>query len=387
MSKYSVKLNQAQRKVLEDLVKKGEAPARKITHANILLKTDSGEQGPRWSMKKIQEAFGVGSTLVKMVRKRFVENGIEDAINRRSQPERPEKRKIDGKQEAHIIAVLCTEKPVGQEKWTIRALKDRIIELEIVEQVCEETVRMVLKKNKLKPWQEKQWCVGPIGDGNYIYRMEDVLDVHVQPYDPKRPHIGFDEGSMQFRESIIDPIEAKPGKVKKIDYHYKRDGYCNIFMACEPLTGKVEVQVKERRTKEDFADFMKYIVDEMYPNAEKVVMVMDNLSSHSLGALYHKFPAEEAKRICNKIEIHYTPVHGSWLNMAEIALSVLGRQVLNERLGNIEIVKQKVAAWQAKQNEKQLKINWRFTTEDARIKLKRLYPSFEECASPSEETK
>jgi transposase len=149
MSKYSVKLNQGQRKLLEEIVKKGEAPARKITHANILLKTDSGEQGPRWPLKKIQEAFGVGSTLVKMVRKRFVENGIEDAINRREQPERPEKRKIDGKQEAHIIAVLCTEKPEGQEKWTLRALTDRIIELEIVEQVSDETVRMVLKKTSL----------------------------------------------------------------------------------------------------------------------------------------------------------------------------------------------------------------------------------------------
>jgi transposase len=146
MSKYSVKLNQGQRKMLEDIVKKGEAPAKKIMHANILLKTDSGEHGPRWSVKKIQEALGVGSTVVKVVRKRFVENGIEDALNRREQPERPEKRKITGRQEAQIIATLCTEKPEGQEKWTLRALTDRIIELEIVEQVSEETVRQVLKK-------------------------------------------------------------------------------------------------------------------------------------------------------------------------------------------------------------------------------------------------
>lgn len=146
MSKYSVKLNQEQRQMLEEVVKKGEAPARKITHANILLKADRGEQGPRWTMKKIQEAFGVGSTTVKMVKKRCVENGIEDALNRREQPERPEKRKINGKQEAQIIAVLCTEKPEGQERWTLRALTERIIELEIVEQVSDETVRTVLKK-------------------------------------------------------------------------------------------------------------------------------------------------------------------------------------------------------------------------------------------------
>jgi transposase len=148
MSKYSVKLNPGQRKMLEEIVKKGEAPARKIMHANILLKTDSGEQGPRWTMQKIQEAFPVGSTTVKEVRKRFVENGIEDALNRRGQPERPEKRKIQGVQEAHVIAVLCTEKPEGQEKWTLRALTDRIIELEIVEKVSHETVRTVLKKTR-----------------------------------------------------------------------------------------------------------------------------------------------------------------------------------------------------------------------------------------------
>jgi DDE superfamily endonuclease len=216
--------------------------------------------------------------------------------------------------------------------------------------------------------------------------MEDILDVYVQPYDQKRPQVCFDEGSMQFKESIIEPIEAKSGKVKKIDYHYKRDGYCSIFMACEPLTGKRAVEVRERRTKADFAHFAKYIVDEMYPAAEQIILVMDNLSTHSLGALYQNFPAEEAKRLCKKIELHYTPVHGSWLNMAEIELSVLGRQVLHERIRDMETVQKKVAAWQAKRNAQQTKINWRFTTEDARIKLKRLYPSFEGCDLPAKET-
>src|SRR5450631_647387 len=146
MSKYSVKLNPEQRKMVEEIVKKGEAPARKIMHANILLKTDTGEHGPRWSMQKIQEAFAVGSTTVKEVRKRYVESGIEDALNRREQPERPKKRKIAGEQEAHLIAILCTQKPEGQEKWTLRALADRLVELEIVEEVSHETVRTVLKK-------------------------------------------------------------------------------------------------------------------------------------------------------------------------------------------------------------------------------------------------
>lgn len=146
MSKYSVKLKQEQRKVLDDLVKKGEAPARKILHAQILLKSDTGQWGPRWHDKQIQEAFGLGESVIKRVRKRYVDNGLEDALDRRRQPKRPEKQKIDGEQEAHIIAVLCTEQPEGQERWTLRALTDRIVELEIVEQVSYETVRTVLKK-------------------------------------------------------------------------------------------------------------------------------------------------------------------------------------------------------------------------------------------------
>jgi transposase len=217
--------------------------------------------------------------------------------------------------------------------------------------------------------------------------MEEVLDVYVQPYDPKRPQVCFDEGSVQFQKELIAPLEMKPKQVKKIDYHYERDGYCSIFLMCEPLAGKRVVEVKERRTKQDFAQFMKRIVDEVYPEAEKVVMVMDNLSTHTLGALYYTFPAEEAKRIWKKIEIHYTPLHGSWLNMAEIELSVLGRQALHERLDAIETVQEKVAAWQTKRNAQQPTINWRFTAEDARIKLKRLYPSLEEEKGSVQETK
>jgi len=379
MSKYTVKLTQEQRTMVEEIVKKGTAPARKIQRANVLLKADRGAQGPRWSTKQIQEGFGVGSTTIKSVRKRFVENGIEDAISRREQPERPEKRKINGEQEAHIIALMCTESPEGQERWTLRAFTERIIALEIVTETSYETVRMVLRNNKLKPWQEKQWCIGRTGDANYAFHMEDVLDVYVRPYDPKRPQVCIDEGSVQFTKELQEALKMKPGKVKKVDYQYERDGYCSIFLACEPLTGKRAVHVTEQRTKADFAHFLRYVVDVMYPEAEKIVVVMDNLNTHTPGSLYEVFPAEEAMRIWKKLEIHHTPVHGSWLNMAEIELSVLGRQVLHERLGNIKTVRQRVDAWQEKRKKQQVKINWRFTAEDARIKLKRLYPVIKEC--------
>jgi hypothetical protein len=243
--------------------------------------------------------------------------------------------------------------------------------------VSYETVRTVLKKNKLKPWLNKQWCIGPTGDENYVYRMEDILDVYVQPYDEKRPRICFDEGSMQLLSELREPLPMKPGKVKKVDYEYEREGFCSIFLVCEPLKGKTVVQVRERRTKGDFAHFIRHIVDKVYPDAEKIVLVMDNLNTHTPGSFYQAFPPEEAMRLAKKLEIHYTPLHGSWLNMAEIELSVLGRQALNDRLKDLASVQERVAAWQAQRDAHPVKINWRFTAEDARIKLKRLYPSIE----------
>lgn len=378
MTKYTVKLHEEQRKELEQIVKSGTSPARKIMHAQILLKVDQGEQGPHWKDKQVEEALNVGETVILTTRKRFVENGLKDAINRRPQPERPEKRKINGRQEAWIIAIACTERPEGREKWTVRALTDRVVELEIVEEVSRETVRTVMQKNKLKPWLEKEWCIGPKGDEEYICCMEDVLCVHEQPYDPNRPTIGIDEGSLQLVSEVKEPLTMKPGKTKKVDYEYEREGTCNIFLMIEPLTGKIVTEVTERRTKIDFARFVKKICDEVYPDKEKIVVVMDNLNTHTPGSLYKAFSPEEARRLMERLVIHYTPKHGSWLNMAEIGLSVLGRQALCERIKDITVVREKVAAWQAKRDANPLSVNWQFTTNDARVKLKCLYPIIEE---------
>ncbi len=214
--------------------------------------------------------------------------------------------------------------------------------------------------------------------------MEDVLNEYVQPYDPKRPRVCMDEGSVQFTSSKRDALAMQPGKVQKEDYEYERDGYCSLFLACEPLAGKRVVQVSERRTKRDFAQFLRRLVDEEYPDAETIVLILDNLNTHHCGSFYEVYEAQEAMRIWQKLELHYTPLHGSWLNMAEIELSVLSRQVLRERLADRETVQQRVQGWQARRNAEQATINWRFTAEDARIKLKRLYPSIEPSGSPTE---
>jgi transposase len=206
--------------------------------------------------------------------------------------------------------------------------------------------------------------------------MEDVLSIYIRPYDEKKPQICMDEISKQLVSEKREPLPMKPGETECYDYEYERQGVRNIFNAFEPLTGKRYTKVTEHRTKKDWAEFIRELVDVHYPHAEKVVLVLDNLNTHTPIALYETFVPEEARRLVEKLEIHYTPKHGSWLNMAEIDLSALSRQCLDRRIGTEEDLKREVAAWQEGRNESGAKINWRFTTLDARIKLKHLYPSF-----------
>jgi hypothetical protein len=208
--------------------------------------------------------------------------------------------------------------------------------------------------------------------------MEDILDVYHRPYDPRFPQLCMDEASKQLLDEIQEAIPMEPGKPRREDYEYDRNGTFNIFAACEPLTGKYLFRVTSSRTKEDWAYFMRDIIDVQYKDAEKIILVMDNLNTHGPGSFYKVFPAPEARRLAQKLEIHYTPKHGSWLNMAEITLSILARQCLSTRVASIEQAKEQIMAWQDERNQANITINWRFTTEDARIKLKRLYPIIEQ---------
>lgn len=211
--------------------------------------------------------------------------------------------------------------------------------------------------------------------------MEDVLEVYHRPYDPQRPVLCMDEKSKELHAEVREPElcrpaqDGKPGVPPKRDSEYKRNGTANLFLWFEPLTGQRRLQVTARRTSRDWAHSLRQLVDEEYATAEKIVLVLDNLNTHTLGALYETFPPAEARRLAEKLEIHYTPKHGSWLNMAEIELSVLGRQCLNRRIPDAEILRQEVAAWEADRNARGEQMEWRFTTADARIKLKRLYPT------------
>ena len=222
---------------------------------------------------------------------------------------------------------------------------------------------------------KEQWCLPPEQDAEFVCAMEDVLDVYHRPYDEKRPLIALDESSKQLIGETVQPLPAEPGQPERFDYEYVRNGTANLFRISEPLLGWRAVKVTERRTAKDFAEVVRWLAEDVHPEAEKLVLVMDNLNTHKLASLYEAFPPEQARRIAERLEIHYTPKHGSWLNVAEIELSVLSRQCLNRRIESMEELRKEVAAWEDSRNEKQVEIQWRFTTADARVKLRRLYPA------------
>jgi hypothetical protein len=207
--------------------------------------------------------------------------------------------------------------------------------------------------------------------------MEEVLAVYTRPSDARRPLMCMDEGAKTLQAHKHDPLGMQAGKSEREDYEYERAGYAQVFLAVEPLAGKRIVQARARRTKADWAYFMRELIEVHYRQAEKLVVVMDNLNTHSPASLYEVFPPEEAWRLSQKLEIHHTPVHGSWLNMAEIELSVLARQALSGRIPSLDVLQERVTVWYEHRNQHQTTIDWRFTTADARIKLKRLYPSLE----------
>ncbi len=230
----------------------------------------------------------------------------------------------------------------------------------------------------MKPWRVKGWLIPKANGGEFVANMEKVLDCYKRPFSKEYPLVCMDESPKQLIKETRLPIKMAPGQDKRVDYEYERCGVCNIFIANEPLSGKRTVKVTERRTKQDWALFIKEIADIHYKDAKKITLVMDNLNTHKAASLYETFKPEEAKRIWDRFEFIYTPKHGSWLNMAEIELNVLNNQCLNRRIHDIEVIKKEVKAWAEKRNNKEAKINWRFQAEDARIKLKRLYPTISE---------
>ena len=224
------------------------------------------------------------------------------------------------------------------------------------------------------------WCIPPAANAEFVWRMEDVLAVYKRPYDPEYPQVCMDESSKQLVAEVRQPKEVKPGQVRLQDHEYERKGTCNLFMFFEPLRGWRRVWVTRQRCKVDWANCVKTLLEENYPKAKKVLLVCDNLNTHTGGALYQAFGPSVAKGLCDRLEFHHTPKHGSWLNMAETELSVLGGDCLDRRMDCAEFVATEVQAWEADRNQRRAMVRWRFTTEEARVTLVEVYPVIEKIA-------
>jgi hypothetical protein len=252
-------------------------------------------------------------------------------------------------------------------------LAGEMVKLTTHENLSRETVRRRLAENHLKPWRRTMWCM-PQVDAEYVARMEDVLDLYAEEPDPQRPVVCFDESPIQLIGEVRQPVPPEPGQFERYDCEYRRNGTANLFVFLDANRPWRKVKVTERRTAQDFAICMRDLADLHYPKAARIRVVLDNLSTHSAGALYQTFPPDEARRVLRRIEFHYIPKHASWLNMVEIEIGVLASQCLDRRIENFPRLVVEVAAWEKQRNAARARVTWTFTTEKARAKMGRAYP-------------
>jgi transposase len=364
--RYRVELSQAERDQLTTLLSGGKHAARKLKRAQILLAADAGAGD-----EAIATSVAVGGSTVYRTKRRFVLGNLEAALSEEPRP--GAERKLTDKEEALLVATACSSPPEGRRRWTLELLAGAMVKLTEHEELSGETVRRRLAENKLKPWRKDMWCIPKI-DGTYVARMEDVLDLYAEAPDPKRPVVCFDESPTQLIGEVRAPIPPKPGQLERYDCEYRRNGTVNLFVFLDAHQPWRKVKVTDQRAARDFAHCMRDLVDLHYPQADLIRVVLDNLSTHSPGALYEAFPAPEAHRLLRRLEFHYTPKHASWLNMVEIEIGVLRGQCLDRRIAERDRLVAEIAAWERQRNATGARINWMFTTQRARTKLARAYP-------------
>jgi transposase len=364
--RYRVELTQSERDELTALLSGGRHAARRLKRAQILLAADAGADDAQ-----IAATVRVSGSTIYRTRRRFVEANLEGALSEEPRP--GAERKLSGKEEALLVATACSKPPPGRARWTLELLAGALVKLTGHDELSRETVRRRLVENDLKPWRKDMWCI-PRVDGEYVARMENVLDLYAEVPDPQRPVVCFDESPTQLIGEVRQPIPAKPGQLERYDYEYRRNGTANLFVFLDVHRPWRKVKVTDRRTNQDFAHCMRDLVDLHYPDAPVIRVVLDNLSTHSSGALYDAFPAPEARRVLKRLEFHHTPKHASWLNMVEIEIGVLRSQCLDRRIDDKNQLVAEIAAWEKQRNADKARINWMFTTEKAREKLRKAYP-------------
>ncbi|WP_237050560.1 IS630 family transposase [Microvirga ossetica] len=376
--RYRVDLSETERCELEAMLRGGKHAARTLKRAQIHLAADAGVGD-----EIIAAPVAVGASTVSRTKRRFVEGNLERAL--REEPRPGAARKLSGKDEALLVATACSSPPEGRARWTLELLSDTLVQLTAHDSLSRETVRRRLSENALKPWRQKKWCV-PKVNGESVARMEDVLDLYAETPDPNRPVVCFDESPTQLIGEVRQPIAAEPGQVKRYDDEYRRHGTLNLFVLLDAPSAWRKVTVSERRTAVDFAACMRDLVDVDFPQAERIRVVMDNLSTHTPGSLYEAFPAPEAHRILRRLEFHFTPKHASWLNMAEIEIGVLKGQCLARRIDNRRRLEREIAAWERQRNAAGARIHWMFPTDTARTKMGRAYPNQDASEPTSKES-
>jgi transposase len=365
--RYRVTLTASERAQLVSLVLGGKGAYRRLKRAQILLAADAGSMDA-----VIAKNVAVGTSTVYRTKQRFVEEGLERALSEAPRP--GAERKLDASDESLLIAMACSEPPEGRARWTMQLLADEMVRLTVHETVSDETIRRRLGEVQLKPWLEKMWCI-PKVDPEYVARMEDVLALYAEPADERRPVVCFDETPRQLIGEERVPVRAEPGKRARFDYEYVRNGTANVFMFVDVNRPWRHAKVTDQRTCIDFAECMRDLVDEHYPEAQKIRVVLDNVSSHSQAALYQRFAPAEARRILSRIEFHFTPKHASWLNMVEIEIGVMVRQCLARRIADKATLVAEIAKWERRRNRERAQIEWLFTVDRARQKLGRAYPA------------
>ena len=385
--KYHVSLTDKERKCFKHLKRKVKSQNMRVRY-DILLEADENHHGNNRTYTDIANKVGVCVNTVISTLQDFCEGGVKKAvIPDRNPNSNTANLKAAGDIEARIIAKACTKAPEGYSRWTLTLLTEQMIVIleDYGMTLSRSTIGRVLKRNAIRPHLVDYWCIPPEEDAEFVAAMEDVLDVYQTPYDPKRPLYCMDEKPYQILGESREPLPMRPGDLMKVDSEYVRNGTVSIFCFIQPHHGMIKQFVEPTRTAIDWAEKIRYLVDVMEPNADKIVLVMDNLNTHSIGSLYKAFPPEEARRIAKKLEIHFTPKHGSWLDIAEIAINIMTRQCLNQRIPSIEALRKELDAWNENHNNDPTPISWQFTAADSRIKLRQLYPDIDKCKEEREE--
>ena len=364
--RYRVMLTQYERHELGSLLSGGKQAVRKLKRAQILLAADAG-----LGDEEIAASVGVGGSTVYRTKRRFVEGNLGRALSEEPRP--GAERKLTGKEEALLVATACSSPPAGRARWTLELLADAMVKLTAHESLSRETVRRRLAENDLKPWHKKMWCI-PQVDADYVARMEDVLDLYAEPPDPQRPVVCFDESPIQLIGEVRTPIPPEPGQLERYDCEYQRNGTANLFVFLDAKRPFRKVKVTERRAAQDFAACMRELTDVHYPLAERIRVVLDNLSTHSAGALYQTFPADEARGCCAGSSSTTSPSMPAGSTWSRSRSASSHANASDRRIDSYTRLVAETAAWENSRNAERARINWMFTTEKARAKMGRAYP-------------